>query len=81
MDRRGLQVGRAISVCAVNDEMLAPWLSPTLTSLRMPDAEDLLTRCIKWIMSGGKDWEGSLLLSPDDVPLYIGESTGPTMER
>ncbi len=77
MDQRGLRVGKAISVCAVNDEMLAPWLSPTLTSLRMPDTEALLSRCIRWMINGGKKWRGSMLLTPNDVPLYAGESTGP----
>jgi DNA-binding LacI/PurR family transcriptional regulator len=79
MDRRGLKVGKAISVCAVNDEMLGPWLNPTLTSLRMPDAESLLTRCVQWMISGGKRWKGSLLLTPDNVSLYAGESTGPVI--
>ena len=76
MDQRGFRVGKAISVCAVNDEMLAPWLSPTLTALRMPDTETLLTRCITWMMSGGRKWRGSMLLTPKDVPLFVGESTG-----
>jgi DNA-binding transcriptional regulator YhcF (GntR family) len=81
MEQRGLRVGKAISVCAVNDEMLAPWLSPTLTSLRMPNTEAALTKCIKWMISGGKRWRGSMLLTPDNVPLYVGESTGPVTQR
>jgi len=76
MDRRGLKVGRAISVCAINDEMLAPWLSPTLTALRMPNVESMLTKCVRWMVSGGKRWRGPMLLTPDDVPLHVGESTG-----
>lgn len=73
---RGLEVGRDISVCAVNDEMLAPWLEPTLTSLRMADPESLLERCVRWMISGGKDWKGGKLLTPEKVPLFIGKSTG-----
>jgi DNA-binding LacI/PurR family transcriptional regulator len=77
MDVRGLRVGKAISICAINDEMLAPWLSPTLTALRMADMGSMLARCIRWMVSGGKTWQGPMLLTPDDVPLHIGESTGP----
>ena len=77
MEERGLRVGRAVSVCAINDEMLAPWLSPSLTSLRMADTGPLLAKCIKWMMSGGKGWKGPLFLAPEDVPLHVGESTGP----
>jgi len=77
MDRRGLKVGKAISICAVNDEMLAPWLSPTLTALRMPDTESMLMKCLTWMISGGKKWKGAMLLTPRDVPLHAGESTGP----
>ncbi len=76
MEERGLKVGKTISVCAINDEMLAPWLSPSLTSLRMADAGPLLAKCIKWMMSGGKAWKGPFFLTPDDVPLHVGESTG-----
>jgi len=77
MEKRGLQVGRAISVCTINDESLGPWLNPTLTALRMPGIEDILIRCVKWMMSGGKNWRGAKLLTPKDVPLYEGDSTGP----
>jgi len=81
MDRRGLKVGKAISVCAINDEMLAPWLSPTLTALRMPNVESMLTTCVQWMTSGAKAWQGPMLLTPRDVPLHIGESTGPFDRR
>ena len=76
MEQRGLRAGESISVCAINDEMLAPWLSPSLTALRMADTRDMLTTCIKWMMSAGKAWKGPMLLTPDDVPLHVGESTG-----
>jgi DNA-binding LacI/PurR family transcriptional regulator len=79
MDQRGLRVGQAISVCAVNDEMLAPWLRPSLTALRMADMERMLTKCVKWMMSGGRGWKGPKLLEPHNVPLHIGESTGPAV--
>jgi len=79
MEDRGFQVGKAISVCAVNDEMLAPWLTPSLTSLRIPDPESVLTKCMKWMIAGGKGWRGSKLLAPTEFPLYAGASTGPAL--
>jgi len=77
IQKHGLTVGREISVCAINDEMLAPWMNPSLTSLRMPDPSDMLGTCVRWMAGGGGDWEGSRLLVPGKVPLFKGESTGP----
>ncbi len=77
MEQRGLQVGKAISVCTINDEVLGPWFKPSLTALQMPDIEAMLTRCVKWMMSGGRNWRGAKLMTPKDVPLYEGDSTGP----
>ena len=78
IQNNGLSVGKDISVCAINDEMLAPWLNPTLTSLRMPDPVDMLSTCVQWMVNGGRDWAGSKLLVPRRVPLFKGESTGPS---
>lgn len=72
-----LTAGREISVCAINDEMLAPWMNPSLTSLRMPDPSDMLGTCVRWMAAGGRNWQGSKLLAPNNVPLFKGESTGP----
>jgi hypothetical protein len=73
----GLTAGREISLCAINDEMLAPWITPSLTSLRMPDPSDMLGTCVRWMANGGRDWQGPRLLVPGKVPLFHGESTGP----
>lgn len=73
----GLKVGKDLSVCTVNDEFLAPWMDPTITSLRMADPKPMLTKCVKWMKEGGTGWRGSKLLVPKKVPLYIGDSTGP----
>jgi DNA-binding LacI/PurR family transcriptional regulator len=77
MDERGLPVGQTISVCAINDEMLAPWLNPALTALRMPDVKSILAKCMEWMISGPKTWKGPKLLIPKNVPLHIGASVGP----
>lgn len=72
----GLTVGRDLSVCTVNDEFLAPWMDPTITSLRMADPSAMLIRCVQWMKHGGA-WRGSKLLIPKKIPLFIGDSTGP----
>ena len=77
IQKRGLTAGRDLSICAINDEMLAPWMNPSLTSLRMPDPSDMLGTCVRWMARGGRDWEGRKLLVPKKVPLFHGESTGP----
>ncbi|HSP41800.1 MAG TPA: substrate-binding domain-containing protein [Luteolibacter sp.] len=75
--KHGLTVGRDISTCAINDEMLAPWMNPSLTALRMPDPSAMLRTCVQWMAAGGRDWQGPKLLVPRQVPLFEGESTGP----
>lgn len=75
--KHGLAAGREISLCAINDEMLAPWMTPTLTALRMPDASAILGACVRWMAGGGRGWRGPKLLVPRQVPLFKGESTGP----
>ena len=77
----GMKVGRDLSVCTVNDEFMAPWMDPTVTSLRMADPSPMLARCVKWMKEGGRGWRGPKLLVPRKIPLYIGESTGPAPAR
>jgi DNA-binding LacI/PurR family transcriptional regulator len=77
MQGSSLTAGRDIFLCAINDEMLAPWMNPSLTALRMPDLADMLGTCVRWMAKGGGDWPGSQLLVPPDVPLFQGDSTGP----
>ena len=70
----GLEIGKDISVCAVNDERLGPYLIPSLTCLQSQRVP-YLTRAVQWILNGR--WKGPLLIQPDDVPMFIGDSTGP----
>jgi len=74
----GYKVGRDISICAVNDEGIAPYVIPTLTCLRTIPRAVYLRRGLDWMLSE-EEWQGPLLLQPDehDVPIFIGESTGP----
>jgi DNA-binding LacI/PurR family transcriptional regulator len=71
----GKVVGRDISVCVVNDEELGPWIRPRLTSLQAADAATFLAPCVDWILRGGRDWFGPLLITPKQPNIFMGEST------
>lgn len=75
--RRGLTVGRDLSVVTVNDEGLAPWLEPELTCLRMPAPAPLVEPLLPWIRRGGKGWRGPRLITPRRHILFKGGSAGP----
>jgi len=72
----GLKIGRDISICTVNDEGLGPYLIPSLTCLRSPLRAVYLRKALDWMLSN-REWQGSLVLQPDHVPRFVGESTGP----
>jgi hypothetical protein len=33
--------------------------------------------CLEWLAKKSGRWEGPALIEPSDVPLFVGESTGP----
>ena len=74
----GIKVGRDVSVCAVNDEGLGPYLIPSLTCLQSPPRALYLEKAVNWILNG--HWNGPLLIQPEDVPMLVGDSTGPAPE-
>lgn len=76
LHEHGLRVGREVSVCAVNDEGLGPYLVPSLTSLRTPPRDRYLQKAVDW-MAGRGEWKKPSLVQPKDAPLFVGESTGP----
>jgi LacI family transcriptional regulator len=65
-----------VSVCAVNDEGLGPYLVPSLTSLQTPPRDRYLRKAVDW-MTGRGEWKIPSLVQPKDAPLFVGESTGP----
>lgn len=71
----GLEVGRDVSVCAVNDEGIGRYLYKSLTALESPLRSRYLRRVSEWMISE-KEWRGPLLVQPDDVPLFKGETVG-----
>ncbi len=76
----GRTVGRDVSICAVNDEGMGPYLVPSLTSLQTPPRARYLEKAIAWIITG-KGWSKPTLHQADDAPLFVGESTGPAPAR
>jgi DNA-binding LacI/PurR family transcriptional regulator len=72
----GLDVGVDVSVCAVNDEGFCRYLYKSLTALESLPRSYCLRRVTEWMVSKGK-WQGPLLVQPEDVPLFTGETTGP----
>lgn len=74
----GLVTGSDVSVCAVNDSGLAPYLNPSLTCLQSPPRATWLRKPVAWML-GKEAWDARdtpLLIQSDEIPLFIGESTG-----
>jgi len=76
LSEAGLRIGVDVSVCAVNGEGIGRYLLRSLTELESPPRALYLRRAVEWMLGEGA-WKGDLLIQPDDVPLFEGESTGP----
>ncbi len=72
----GVRIGKDVSVCAINDEGLGPYLVPSLTALQMPARQRYLQKAVDW-MAGLAEWKEPSLVEPREARLFIGESTGP----
>jgi DNA-binding LacI/PurR family transcriptional regulator len=72
----GIKIGEDLSICTVNDEGLARYLSPSLTCVEMPDPTPYISMCIERMQSSNNEWSGSLLIQPSQPEMFIGESTG-----
>jgi len=75
----GLVIGEDVSVCAVNDEGIGRYLLKSLTAIESRARPLYLRKVAEWML-GEKEWEGSLLVQSKDVPLFVGESSGPAPE-
>lgn len=72
---RNLVAGKDISVVAVNDEGLARFLVPSITSLVMPDCRQLIEAGLDWMSQANTPgWSQPLLLKPAENNIFIGES-------
>jgi DNA-binding LacI/PurR family transcriptional regulator len=78
----GLKVGKDISVCSAEDDAgRAPYLAVSLTSLKDRDPKPYLSVCLDWMLRGGKNWIGPLMVQPEDAIVFAGESTGQYIEH
>ena len=74
VNEMGMTLGRDVSVCAVNDEGMAPFLNPTLTASRLGDSTTAVREAIEWMT--GDEWSGPLLKRSEEVEIFVGGSTG-----
>lgn len=74
---RGIRIGHDISLCSCDATEQARLLAPSLTTLQNPDRTALCERALRWIITGGRDWNEPLWIVPENNPILLGESTGP----
>jgi len=73
----GIRVGHDISICGFSELSAAKLMVPSLTTVAEADCKPYLAMGLEWIATRGEDWKRPLRLEPDDVKLFVGESTGP----
>jgi DNA-binding LacI/PurR family transcriptional regulator len=72
---RGLVVGKDVSICAINIESPARFMTPSVTGLDTPNLSNLLGKCFDWFTEEW-DWTGTRRLEPGRAEFVQGESTG-----
>lgn len=72
----GLKVGHDVLIAAVNGEDLNRYLQPSITCLETKDMRQSIARALQWLAHKDEDWDGPMLMEPEDPNLFIGESTG-----
>jgi len=78
---RGLQVGKDVSVCAMEGAMMARLQCPSLTVLETPEPDVYVELCVDWFARRTEPWVGATLIEPPMLSLFRGESTGPAPAR
>ena len=73
----GIEVGKDISVIGYGEISVAKLTVPSLTAVEIGEPRPLLAMGLQWIATKGEDWQRPLRLEPDDVEVFVGESTGP----
>ena len=72
----GIQVGKDVSVCAINDDGISRYLCPSLTCFQLPEnLIGYLRLCVEWMLRDKQKWDGPLKFQADGDNLFIGEST------
>lgn len=73
---RGLLAGKDVSICAINVESPARFMTPAISGLDTPDLSRLLGQCFQWFARNDA-WSSDLLLEPSRARFLSGESIGP----
>jgi DNA-binding LacI/PurR family transcriptional regulator len=73
---RGLTLGKDVSICTINIETPARFMTPSVTGLDTPDLSKVLRRSFDWF-SSDRDWAGTKRLEAAHAQFFAGESTGP----
>ena len=76
---KGLVVGRDVSICAINIEAPARFMTPSVTGLDTPNLSKLLRQCFGWFTEDF-GWSGTRRLEPARAEFIQGESTGPILK-
>ena len=76
---KGLVAGRDISICSINIEKPARFMTPSVTGLDTPNLSKLLRRCFEWFEEN-QQWKGNTLMEPVRAEFFEGESTGPAQK-
>ena len=72
---KGMVVGKDVSICAMNIESPARYMTPSITGLDTPNLSKLLGQCFDWF-SDNREWTGPKCLEPARAQFVRGESTG-----
>lgn len=68
-------VGKEIGVCAIGDSGNARYFCPSISSVELPVAARAITQSIRWMLDTQAVWQGGLVMEPDDIHIFYGEST------
>lgn len=77
MANHGLHAPADISVATCDQVRVAQQMVPSITTLETPPADEFLKIGLDWILSRGLNWDRPLMIRPENVPVWIGESTAP----
>lgn len=82
MADHGIRPGHDIAVCTIDDGGRAEYSIPSLTSLQLPDPGPYVAVCLEWMLAGDqRQWQGPLMVQPDDVALAVRQSTVPEIDE
>lgn len=70
---QGMTVGKDISICSMNIESPARFMTPGIAGLDIPELSSLLERCFGWFLRD-EAWDSPTLLEPTQSSMFRGES-------